>query len=202
MISTAAAGDEALMRAAEAFGRLDTYTATIRSEGEDGDREEIRYFFKKPGWIRMEFEEPHRGAVLVYNPETRRVKLRPFGFFKSFVMDLSPEDGLIRSSKGHTVDKSHIGALLENVSRLNEAGEARLLREESVDGRDAVVLEVIGEEGKEVRGVHRYVIWLDKRLFLPIKVVSYRQGGEKTEDVDMTDLESGTELSPDLFDFK
>lgn len=202
MISTVTAGDEALMRAAEAFGRLDTYTATIRSEGEDGDREEIRYFFKKPGWIRMEFEEPHRGAVLVYNPETRRVKLRPFGFFKSLVMDLSPEDRLIRSSKGHTVDKSHIGALLENVSRLNESREARLLREESVDGRDAVVLEVIGEDGKEANGIHRYVIWLDKRLFLPIKVVSYGQGGEKTEDVDMTDLESGAELSEDLFDFK
>lgn len=188
------------MRAAEAFDRLDTYTVTIRSEGED--REEIRYFFKKPGWVRMEFEEPHKGAVLVYNPETRRVKLRPFAYFKSFLLDLSPEDRLIRSSKGHTVDESHIGALLENVRRLNEAGEARLLGDESVNGRDALVLEVIGEEGKEADGVHRYVIWLDKRLLLPIKAVAYGPGGEKTEDVDMTDIETGRDLDPDLFDFK
>lgn len=200
MIAAVTAGDEALMKASEAFARLDTYTVTIKSENDD--KEEIRYFFRKPGWIRMEFEEPHRGAVLVYNPDLKRVKLRPFGFFKSLVLDLSPEDRLIRSSEGHTVDKSHIGALLENVWRLNEGGGARLQGEESVNGRDAVVLEVIGKEGKEVSGVHRYVIWLDKRLFLPIKVVSYGPGGEKTEDVDMTDLESGPDLSPDLFDFK
>lgn len=200
MIAAVTTGDEAILKAAEAFARLDTYTVTIRSEGEE--REEIRYFFKKPGWVRMEFEEPHKGAVLVYNPETRRVKLRPFGYFKSLLLDLSPEDRLIRSSKGHTVDESHIGALLENVRRLNEAGEAKLLGDESVNGRDASVLEVIGEEGKEADGVHRYVIWLDKKLFLPIKVVAYGPGGEKTEDVDMTDIKIGRDLPPDLFDFK
>jgi len=200
LIAAVTAGDEALMKASEAFARLDTYAVTVKSEGTA--REEIRYFFRKPGWIRMEFVEPHRGAVLVYNPDLKRVKLRPFAFFKYLVMDLSPEDRLIRSSKGHTVDKSHIGALLENVESLKHAGEAKFLGQESVNGRDAVVLEVTGAGGKDVNGVHRYVIWLDNRLFLPIKVASYGLGGEKTEDVDMTDIEAGRDLPLDLFDFK
>ncbi|MBI4949550.1 MAG: DUF1571 domain-containing protein [Deltaproteobacteria bacterium] len=200
LIASVTTGDEALIKASEAFARLDTYTVTIKSEGTA--REEIRYFFRKPGWIRMEFEEPHRGAVLVYNPDLKRVKLRPFAFFKYLVMDLSPEDRLIRSSKGHTVDKSHIGALLENVESLKDAGEARLMGQESLNGRDTVVLEVTGKEGKEVNGVHRYVIWLDNRLFLPIKISSYALGGVKTEDVDMTDIEAGSYLPMDLFDFK
>ena len=73
----------------------------------DGKAEIIRYYFKKPGYVRMEFVAPFNGAVLIYSPLTKQAKLWPFGYrsFPSF--NLSPDNGLIQSriaTRGEGID--------------------------------------------------------------------------------------------------
>lgn len=184
--------DEAL----SAFERLEGYRTTLRSSA----GEVIKYFYKKPGHIRMEFEKPHKGAVLVYDPMKKQVRLRPFGFWKSFEMRLSPKDSLIRSSRGHTVDESDIGALLRNVKRLEENGSFEEEGGEEVGGRKARVIEVRGAGAFTTPdGVNRYRLWLEGETMLPLKVQAFGAKGELLEEVLMYDLEADPSLPMDLF---
>lgn len=179
--------DEAL----SSFERLESYKATLRSSS----GEVIRYFFKKPGYIRMEFVKPHKGAVLIYDPFKKEARLRPFGFFKSFEMRMAPDDRLIRSARGHTVDKSDIGSLLRNAKEIKENGAI----EAAVEEGKAIVVEVRGKGGYEVDGVNRYRLWLEKDLMLPVKAEAYSASGELLESVLMEGLEADPVLPKDFF---
>ncbi|MBI5643191.1 MAG: DUF1571 domain-containing protein [Deltaproteobacteria bacterium] len=197
LIAFAVVSNSPLSASMESFNTLENYAVTIRSSG-DGSTEAIKYFYKKPGFIRMEFIEPHKGAVLIYNPYTKRVKLRPFGFFKSFVMDLSPDDSLIKSSKGHRIDKSDIGTLLKNARMLGEDGDIKALRKEVVGGKSARVVSVRGR-GKTVGGVGSLLLWIDEKSHLPLKVASYAPDGKLIEEVLMEDLRINQAFPADFF---
>ena len=99
LASASIAGDP-LDAALAGYGKVVAYRVTLRSRS-DASSETIRYFFKRPGFVRMEFIEPHKGAILVYNPEEKKARLRPFGFMKPLVLTLSPDNSLITSPRGH-----------------------------------------------------------------------------------------------------
>lgn len=78
----------------------------------DGGKTEImRYYFKKPGHVRMEFIRPANGAVIIYDLLKKGARVWPLGYrsFPSFTM--SPENRLIRSTTGQRVDWPDVGAL-------------------------------------------------------------------------------------------
>lgn len=178
--------DDALMR----YAKVETYQATLRSSASPGGpfREIIRYTFKKPGWVRMDFRQPHPGLVLTYDPERNGVRLWPFGP-KGPVFSVSPDIGWLRSGGGERVDHSDIGTLLHRAIRLRGSGNAQVLGEESVDHHDTVRLRVIGGAGKQVEGVHRFDLWLDDRTFMPLKVEAYDDHDAPLDIVLMDDLQ-------------
>lgn len=182
-------------RAIESYRDVQTYQLTLRSKDEV-----IRYFYKKPGFVRMEFVKPHKGAVLVYDPVKGKVRLRPFGILKPFVLTLNPDSSLIRSPKGHTVDKSDIGKLLETAKRLQERGKTEVFGEEAVGRRSSLRVKVEGDNGYTVDGIHRYILWIDKKSWLPVKAASYDSKDKLIEDVSMDDLDINVELEEALFD--
>jgi hypothetical protein len=94
-------GDHLLSEMTDRFNALTNYTTLLDSEGEGG-RNKIIYTYKKPGFIRMDFIQPHKGAMLIYSPIKNKVTLRPLStwFFK-FTLD--PGNRLITDSKGHMV---------------------------------------------------------------------------------------------------
>lgn len=184
--------------AIESYGKIESYSVTLRSSNDEG-KEEIKYHYMKPGFVKMEFVEPHKGAVLVYNPETRKVKLKPFHFLSTFILDLDPDSRLIRSSKGHTVDSSDIGALLERVKELKNAGGAETVAEEEIRGRKAVKVIVDGRGAITKDGVGSYQLWLDTDTAMPLKVISYGAGGEVIEEVLMDDIEVNLGLARSFF---
>lgn len=181
------------------YRTVETYRVTLRSAHADGERH-IRYFYRKPGFVRMEFIRPHAGAVLVYSPLTRRARLWPFGIGRFPELVLSPRNPLIRGAGGQTVDRSDVGALLDNVSTLLEQGEAGAPGEERVAGRAALHLVVTGADGVTVAGVHRYELWLDTSSRFPVKVVSRDLEDAVIETVEMDDLEIDVPLPETLFD--
>jgi outer membrane lipoprotein-sorting protein len=56
------------------YENVESYRVTLKS-GTGDSHEEIRYYFKKPGFVRMEFIKPYKGAVLVYSPITKKARL-------------------------------------------------------------------------------------------------------------------------------
>ena len=188
--------DDALMR----YSRVETYQATLRSSAVPGGpfREIIRYTYKKPGWVRMDFRRPHRGLMLTYDPEKNGVRLWPFGP-KGPDFSVSPDIGWLRSGGGERVDRSDIGTLLHRAVRLRESGNARVMGKESVNHHDTVRLRVTGGDGKKIEGVHRFDLWLDDRTLLPLKVEAYDDNDAPLDIVLMDDLQVDMPLPEQTF---
>lgn len=187
-----------LASAIEHYRTVESYRVTIHSTHADGE-EHIRYYYKKPGLVRMEFIRPHAGTVLIYNPYTENVRLWPFGVHHFPELSLSPGNPLIRSSRGQRVDHSDVGTLFENVRTLREGGNAELLGEERMDGRTVVHLVVIGADDFSFAGVHRYELWLDIENLFPVKVISRDRQDAIIETVMMEALEINATLPETLF---
>ncbi|CAD5379135.1 conserved hypothetical protein [Pseudomonas sp. OF001] len=188
-----------LSDAVDRFREVSTYQVTVRSVAADGERQVIRYFYRKPGWVRMEFVQPHSGAVLIYDPDARKVRLWPFGLKHTLVLTLDSDNPLVRSARGHRVDRSDVGALLENLLTLRARGQAVALGEAVVAGRPTVGVDIIGAAGVTVAGVHRYQVWLAQDTLFPLRVKSFEVGGILIETVDMTDVATGMRFDERFF---
>lgn len=200
MLATALSGSDLapLAGAIEHFRTVETYRVTLHSTRADGEHQ-IRYFYRRPGFVRMEFIRPHAGAVLVYSPLTRRVRLWPFGAGRFPELSLSPHNPLVRGPGGQTVDQSDVGALFGNIAALLEQGHAASHGEARVAGRRALHLVVTGAPGQTVAGVHRYELWLDPASQFPLRVVSRDQADAVIETVVLEDLEVNPPLPEALF---
>lgn len=174
------------------YHTVPSYRVMVHAYHPDGE-EHIRYAYKKPGYVRMDFIRPHAGALLLYDPRRRRVRLWPFGFGHFPELDLDPANPLIRSATGQRVDRSDVGALFENVRRLAQGGSVEL---EDEQGRLHVA--VTGGEGLEAAGVHSYELWLDPVQSFPLKVISRNLQGAVLETVVMENPEL-VELPDALF---
>ena len=183
---------------AEAIAHYETvasYRVTIHSFHGDGE-EYIRYYYKRPGYVRMEFIKPHAGALLVFSPASGRVRLWPFGYGHFPELNLSPRNPLIRSPRGQYVNHSDVGALFENTRLLQDQGHTDVRGTEVLDGRTVVHLITTGADGVAVDGVHRIEMWLDTTTWFPVRIVSSDRQGAMIESVTM----DGLELNPDLPD--
>ncbi len=200
MLAMALSAGEAdlLTRAIERYATVETYRVTIRSSHADGD-EHLRYFYQRPGWVRMEFIRPHAGAVLIYDPDTQRVRLWPFGAGRFPELNLSPANPLIRSARGQRVDRSDVGALLDNIARLARGGDVASPRRTTLGGRAVEYLEVAGARGVTIAGVHRYALWLDAETLFPVQVISRDVHGNVIETVSMEGAQINVGLPSELF---
>ncbi|MGB5133462.1 MAG: hypothetical protein WBO00_12630 [Steroidobacteraceae bacterium] len=185
--------------AIERFGAVESYRVTIRSSHAKGE-EELRYFYRKPGLVRMEFFRPHAGAVLIYDPSTGRVRLWPFGAGRFPELHLRPDNPLIRNARGQRVDHSDVGSLLNNVRALRQDGKMKSPGAEMLAGRPVRHIEVAGTKDFTVAGVHRYQLWLDAASLFPVKVVSRDLNDAVIESVRMDDAEIDGTLPDSLFD--
>ena len=196
--SPADAQADELDAAIEHFRSVETYRVTIRSVHAGGE-EHIRYYYRKPGFVRMEFVRPHAGAVMIYSPETKRVRLWPFGFGNFPELSLKPENSIIRSLSGMRVDRSDVGTLFENIRALRERGNNEVLGEEILGGRAVLHLLVTGRDGWAVADVHSSELWLDTKSRFPARVTSRDVRGEIIETVVMEGLEVNVQLPEALF---
>jgi outer membrane lipoprotein-sorting protein len=197
MAALGSAYPDPIASAIERYRAVETYQVTLKSSHGD-EVEHIRYYFRKPGFVRMEFIRPHKGVVLVYNPATRKVRLWPFG--PGFMaLTLSPDSRLIQSSRGQRVDRSDVGALFENVKALQEHGKLEIVGEEPVAELQAMHLTVSGTDEFTAGRVHRYDLWLEASTLFPVKVESRDVRNQLIETVLMEDLKINPPLQESLF---
>lgn len=186
-----------IQAAIEHYQKIAAYQATLKSSS-GGKTEIIRYYFKKPGYVRMEFVTPFKGAVLIYNPATKQAKLWPFGYRSFPSLSLSPANSLIQSSTGQRVDRSDVGVLYQNVKALQDHGKIEVIGIETINGQEALHIAVAGDGSFSIGGVSRHQLWLDQTTGFPIKGLSYDVGGQLIEVVEMEELKIGPEF-PDGF---
>lgn len=197
--SLSSATTDPIILSLQHFEQIQSYQVMVRSVSPQDETKVIRYSYRKPGFVRMDFTTPHSGAVLIYNPANGKVKLWPFGLGTFPVLSLSPTDSLIQDGNGHRVDQSDLGVLLNNIRSLQHGGTTATLGEETVAGKSTLHLSVAGPEGKTVDAVHQYEIWLDKQSGFPIKVVSYALHGKLLETVFMDAMVINIHFPPAFF---
>lgn len=189
---------DVLVKAIEQYQSVLSYQLTLHAT-HAGEVEHFRYYYKRHGFVRMEFIQPHSGAVLIYSPETQRVRLWPFGAGSFPELNLSPDNILIRSARGQQVDRSDIGVLFENIRVLQQGGATQVSDSENWQGHTIQQLLVTGADGITIAGVHRYALWLDMETGFPIKVISLDAQDELIETVLMEDLIINPNLPDALF---
>ncbi|HET8611024.1 MAG TPA: DUF1571 domain-containing protein [Burkholderiales bacterium] len=181
------------------YRTIRSYEVTVRSSSA-GESQIIHYSYRKPGFIRMEFVEPHRGAVLVYDPDTRKARLWPFGIstFPSFTLD--PGNSLIQGPSGQRVDHSDVGALLDNVRTLQRGGTTHVVGEQEILGLRTLHVTVRGTPGTVPGNVAGYDLWFDVSNCLPVKVESRDAQGQLIETVVMDDFRVDVDFPEHFFD--
>lgn len=188
-----------MVLAQEQFAQIAAYQCRIDSRTAQGDRTLMRYSYRKPGYVRMDFSEPHRGAVLIYDPDSGKVRVWPFGIGTLPVLSLSPSNSLVQDPNGHRVDQSDVGTLLRNIHRLQQGGKTTVVGKETLAGQGALHVTILGVAGVSVDGVHRYEVWLEESHGFPTKVVSYDSNDREMETVMMDALVFNLHFPADFF---
>jgi outer membrane lipoprotein-sorting protein len=187
-----------IQAAIDYYQGINAYQVTVKSVN-GGKTEIMRYSFKKPGHVRMDFETPFKGAVLIYDPAAKNAKLWPFGHHRFPTLTLSPSNSVIQSSTGQRVDRSDVGVLYRNVKTLQEKGKTEIMGMEGIGGRETLHIAVTGGNDSAVGAVARYQLWLDRSNGFPVKVISYDKNGRVIETVDMNELTIDPEFPTGFF---
>jgi outer membrane lipoprotein-sorting protein len=190
--------DDPIAAAQARFAQLDGYRAVLTSTSGDGTRERLRYYFKAPGYVRMEFLRPNRGALLLYDPFEKRARVWPFGS-PGPSLALRPGNRLIRSAGGHRVDRSDVGILLENIRTLQDGGTTRVVELKPGETQGLVHLSIVGRAGHAVDGVRRYEVWLDPDLHFPVRVEGFDARDRILEAVTLSEIVLNPRLGEDFF---
>ncbi len=204
LISSVAAGEapDPIAIAIQHYAQIETYSVTLQSvqqDQEQGQAQRIRYYFKKPGFVRMEFIQPHAGAVLVFSPLIQRVRLWPWGEAHFPELNLNPANPLILSATGQRVDHSDVGTLFEHVRALGEGGST--VAEDVLEGASPLThLTVTGPSGGTVGRVHSFDLWINVDTQFPTKIISRDLHGTMLETVILDTLALNPPLPAALFE--
>ena len=189
---------EEAVKAFEESYRSYSYLMKVNHDDNEDIDMILRYYYLKPGFVRMEMVKPFEGALLTYDPEVGKAYLRPFRMIEGFVLKLDPGSRLIRGPSDHRVDESDILTLLYTVMELLKRGGQRVKKEEGL-----FIIEVVGKEGHKVRNnISRFVLKIAKDTLFPTYAASFDPEGDLIEEVFFEDVVINPDLDPDFFRIK
>lgn len=118
-----------------AYARIEDYQTNVevknyKSDG-SSETQKFLYTFKKPKWVRIDFESPHSGMILIYPDKNGKVRVEPPGLAHIFKFDLSPENPLLRTPSGQRIDQTNLGSSSKTsytVLQMSAEGRYTLMR--------------------------------------------------------------------------
>ncbi len=167
------ADTESLLKKMEAaYGGVRDYQTDleVRARRRDGSftTKRILYTFKKPHWIRLDFESPHPGMILVYPDAKGKAVVRPSGWAQFFKLRLAPDSFLLKVSAGQRIDQTDLGLLIRNIS--DSLTDRRHGQVEVAEDKGHIRIRVLADNHFRdgVATLYRFVI--DRKLWLPVMV--------------------------------
>ena len=161
----------------------------IRSFGEDGlsQIEKFLYSFKKPLRIRLDFESPRPGMIMIYPDENGKVIVKHSGFLGLMTFHLSPDNRLLRISSGQRIDQTDMGLLIRNIAR--SLGDGRRGPAVTSEEHGYVQIQVAAADHFRPGIVTLYRFLIDKKTWLPTKVEESKPDGRQERIVTFENLE-------------
>lgn len=189
--------DAVIGRMKAAYETVQDYqTLTEVRNFKDGRPAEIQrflYSFKKPKHIRLDFETPHHGMVLVYPDKEGKVYVRLSGLAHIIPLHLSPDNPRLLISGSQRIDQTDMGLLIANIAHSvtdERRGEVSITEDEKF-----VRLRVpaLNHFRKSVVTLYRFVI--DKSLYLPARVEESTPRGRLERIISFQNLRINTGIS-------
>ena len=145
-------------------------TVEVTSAGQEGSltREKFLYTFKRPRRIRIDFEVPNPGTVVIYSNKDGKVRVRPWGVKGIFELHLDPDSFLLRLNSGQRVDQTDLGLLIVKIRESME--EHRRGPVELSESESAVEMSVVADNHFRGGVTTRYRFSIDKQTGLPVQV--------------------------------
>ena len=142
----------------------------IRVYQRDGlkNTKKFLYTFKKPNWMRLDFELPHPGMILVYPDKNGKVVIHPSGWAWFFKLHLLPDSFFLKDSSKQRIDQTDLGLLIRNISH-SLTDQRRGPVEVSKDNGH-IELRVLADDHFRKGVVTRYRFFIDKERWLPAGV--------------------------------
>jgi outer membrane lipoprotein-sorting protein len=190
---------DALTEAAEAYAKVNDYTATIIDHEVKGSQDRTyRYAFLKPSYVKLDITAgPGRGGGAVWTGGDQ-VSGHQGGLFSGIHLKVGVHDGRATSLRGDTIDSGTIGAMLNMFK--NPKGTVTESDEKTVDGvlTDELSLKLSDQEASS--GVTRVDLYLSRATHLPIRREFY-VGDQLVKSEQVTDQKVNTGLKPSDFPF-
>ncbi len=184
-----------LKKMENAYSAVNDYQANmeVTTYTTDGSSETKRflYTFKKPKRIRLDFESPNKGMILVYPDKDGKVAIHRY-----FTVHLSPESSLLQVHPGQRIDQTDLGLLITNISHSltdHRRGPVKISEE---DGNIDIRVMADDHFRKGVTTLYRFTI--NKRLWLPVRVEEFTPGGVPERSIEFHDLRTNVGI-PDSF---
>ena len=187
---------EALLRKMEeAYASVNDYHAhmEIKTYKKDGSfqTKKFLYTFKKPKKIRLDFESPYAGMIVIYPDQDGKVVLRRF-----FTFHLAPDNFFLRDSSGQRIDQTDMGLLIEKMAEsLTDHRRGAL---EMTEDEQEIRIRVAADDHFRKGVVTQYQFFIDKKLFLPVRVEELTTGGLLERTVVFRSLKMNIDV-PDSF---
>ncbi len=181
----------------EAYARIHEYRADVEVKTYKGngkvDVKRFLFWFKKPDHIRMEFQSPYNGMVIIYPDEEGKVLIHKFMTFRRSIDDPM----MLDEKTGQRLDQTGVGPLIDDIAR--SVGRNRKSPVNMKEDESNVGIRVLAGDPLRpgVENEFKYVI--DKRFWLPVEVDESTADGRLIRVTTYGDLRINPAIPDELF---
>ena len=192
------------LRLSRQFEQLRDYQCLYESTSSKGEQTETflyKLFFSKPKSVRMEIVRGRsRGTILLLDPVRNKVRLRiGSGLLASLVLTMSPDNKRVVDLNGHGLDHADWGWFLDQHREQLDHFESTSLKDETVDGRQARVFELVSKDIVQTQSIGREKIWIDPEWDVVVRYQVFDPKGNLIQAAVFSRIVLNPGLKKDLF---
>jgi outer membrane lipoprotein-sorting protein len=186
----------------QAYADVYDYKTNLTISGFGKEKEfktvqKLLYRFKKPDKVRIDFESPHQGMVIVYPDHDGKVAVNLGSWLPFPSLRFNRNSSLVEISPGQHIHQTDFGMLIRNItSSMTDLFQGDLKLEE--DGH-RLVIRVLSDNAFRKGKSTRYTFTIDKDLWLPVAVDESTPAGVLQRRVVYENLKLNTGVSDSVF---
>lgn len=162
--------------------------------------QKLRYTFKKPDRVRVDFEYPHEGMSIVYPDSDGEVAIRPGGHFSFFTMHVDKDSPLVEISPGQHINQTDLGLLIRNIA--HSVTDMFLGDLSITQNRARVTVRVLSDNPFQKGTPTRYTFTIDAQTWLPVAVEESTPEGVLKRRVLYQDMKTNTGVKDSVFELR
>ena len=193
--------DTLLKKMKMAYANINNYSTrvevrTVKNDS-SAETEKFLYTFKNPNLIRLDFESPHKGMILVYPDKNGKVAVRPAGLAHFLKLHVAPDSRLVKGASGQRMDQTDFGLLIRNIA--HSLTDQRRGPAEITEENGYVRIRVLAADHFREDVVTLYRFFIDKKLWLPAKVEEFTPDGHPERSITFEDLRTNIGVLDSFF---